>query len=123
MKPTACTAGAMTASANSSTPASFSALETGARFIANVKDQRVRRALATNFSDLLRYQNMLCRYDTMALKSLDMFSMHGFPVGYMQVESNFARHRQRRRYPCRFGRLVEHHREVRKGQTLLQRPL
>lgn len=65
------------------------ALETSARFIAGVKDQRVRRALATNFSDLLRYQNMLCRYDAMALKSLDVFSIHGFPVGYIQVESNF----------------------------------
>ena len=65
------------------------ALETSARFIAGVRDQRVRRALATNFSDLLRYQNMLCRYDTMALKSLDVFSIHGFPVGYVQVESNF----------------------------------
>jgi hypothetical protein len=31
---------------------------------------------------------MLCRYDTMALKSLDIFSIHGFPVGYVQVESN-----------------------------------
>jgi adenine-specific DNA methylase len=65
------------------------ALETSARFIKSVKDNRVRRALATNFSDLLRYQNMLCRYDTMALKSLDIFSIHGFPVSYVQVESNF----------------------------------
>lgn len=65
------------------------ALETAARFIAKIKDQRLRRAFATNFSDLLRYQNMLCRYDTMALKSLDVFSIHGFPVGYVQVESNF----------------------------------
>ncbi|WP_420466484.1 hypothetical protein [Panacagrimonas sp.] len=65
------------------------ALEISARFIAGMKDQRVRRALATNFSDLLRYQNMLCRYDSMALKSLDVFSIHGFPVGYIQVESNF----------------------------------
>jgi adenine-specific DNA methylase len=63
-------------------------LETSARMIAKVKDQRLRRALATNLSDLLRYQNMLCRYDTMALKSLDIFSIHGFPVGYVQVESN-----------------------------------
>jgi adenine-specific DNA methylase len=63
-------------------------LETSARMIARVKDPRVRRALATNLSDLLRYQNMLCRYDTMALKSLDIFSIHGFPVGYVQVESN-----------------------------------
>ena len=65
------------------------ALETSARLIARVTNQRVRRALATNFSDLLRYQNLLCRYDTMALKSLDVFSIHGFPVGYVQVESNF----------------------------------
>ena len=63
-------------------------LETSARIIARVKDVRLRRALATNLSDLLRYQNMLCRYDTMALKSLDVFSIHGFPVGYIQVESN-----------------------------------
>lgn len=63
-------------------------LETSARMIAKVKDLRIRRALATNLSDLLRYQNMLCRYDTMALKSLDIFSIHGFPVGYVQVESN-----------------------------------
>ncbi|MDH4081163.1 MAG: hypothetical protein OEU68_15260 [Nitrospira sp.] len=63
-------------------------LETSARLIARIKDIRIRRALATNFSDLLRYQNMLCRYDTWALKSLDIFSIHGFPVGYVQVESN-----------------------------------
>ncbi len=63
-------------------------LETSARMIARVEDLRLRRALATNLSDLLRYQNMLCRYDTMALKSLDIFSIHGFPVGYVQVESN-----------------------------------
>jgi len=63
-------------------------LETSARMIAGVEDLRLRRALATNLSDLLRYQNMLCRYDTMALKSLDVFSIHGFPVGYVQVESN-----------------------------------
>lgn len=65
-------------------------LETSARMIAKVKDVRLRRALATNLSDLLRYQNMLCRYDAMALKSLDIFSIHGFPVGYIQVESNLV---------------------------------
>ena len=47
-----------------------------------------RHALATNLSDLLRYQNTLCRYDTMALKSLDIFSVHGFPVGLVECESN-----------------------------------
>ncbi len=50
--------------------------------------ERVQHALATNLSDLLRYQNMLCRYDTMALKSLDIFSVHGFPVSLVQCESN-----------------------------------
>jgi adenine-specific DNA methylase len=49
---------------------------------------RVKRAVATNLSDLIRYQNMLCRYDTMALKSLDIFSVHGYPVGLVQCESN-----------------------------------
>jgi adenine-specific DNA methylase len=64
-------------------------LEHSARLIDRVKDERVRNALATNLSDLLRYQNMLCRYDTWALKSLDIFSVHGFPVGLVQCESNF----------------------------------
>jgi adenine-specific DNA methylase len=64
-------------------------LELSARFISGMADDRIRNALATNFSDLLRYQNMLCRYDTMALKSLDIFSVHGFPVGLVQCESNF----------------------------------
>lgn len=64
-------------------------LELSARIISNISNNRVRNALATNLSDLLRYQNMLCRYDTMALKSLDIFSIHGFPVGLIQCESNF----------------------------------
>lgn len=63
-------------------------LELSCRRIAQVVEERVRHALATNLSDLLRYQNMLCRYDTMALKSLDIFSVHGFPVGLIQCESN-----------------------------------
>ena len=58
------------------------------RIIDKVQNERVRNALATNLSDLLRYQNMLCRYDAMALKSLDIFSVHGFPVGLIQCESN-----------------------------------
>jgi len=64
-------------------------LELSARIIAKTPNERVRNALATNLSDLLRYQNMLCRYDTRALKSLDIFSVHGFPVGLIQCESNF----------------------------------
>jgi adenine-specific DNA methylase len=63
-------------------------LELSCRWIAAIKDERIREALATNLSDLTRYQNMLCRYDTMALKSLDIFSVHGFPVGLIQCESN-----------------------------------
>jgi adenine-specific DNA methylase len=84
-------------------PRQLLALETSARFIADVEDLRVRRALATNFSDLLRYQNMLCRYDTMALKSLDVFSIHGFPVGYVQVESNFLGLRNGSKLPVGSG--------------------
>lgn len=63
-------------------------LELSCRAIMKVSNERVRNALATNLSDLLRYQNMLCRYDSMALKSLDIFSVHGFPVGLVQCESN-----------------------------------
>ncbi|MBI1897042.1 MAG: DUF1156 domain-containing protein [Acidobacteria bacterium] len=63
-------------------------LELSAGLIAAQPKERIRHALATNLSDLLRYQNMLCRYDTMALKSLDIFSIHGFPVGLVQCESN-----------------------------------
>ena len=63
-------------------------LELTCRLISKINDERVRHALATNLSDLLRYQNLLCRYDTWALKSLDIFSVHGFPVGLVQCESN-----------------------------------
>jgi putative DNA methylase len=63
-------------------------LEQSCSLIDQVENVRVRHALATNLSDLLRYQNMLCRYDTWALKSLDIFSVHGFPVGLVQCESN-----------------------------------
>lgn len=59
-----------------------------ARRIGEVEDRPVRQALATVFSDTLRYQNMLCRYDTMALKCQDIFSVHGFPVGLVQCENN-----------------------------------
>ena len=63
-------------------------LELICRLVQLHDNERIRRALATNLSDLLRYQNMLCRYDTMALKSLDVFSVHGFPVSLVQCESN-----------------------------------
>ena len=70
-------------------PRQLLGLELSCRLISETKNRRIRHALATNLSDLLRYQNMLCRYDTMALKSLDIFSVHGFPVGLVQCESNF----------------------------------
>src|SRR5437879_10223971 len=69
-------------------PRQLLGLELICRAIHKQKNAKIRRALATNLSDLLRYQNMLCRYDTMALKSLDIFSVHGFPVGLVQCESN-----------------------------------
>jgi adenine-specific DNA methylase len=56
--------------------------------IAQVEPREVRFALATVFSDFLRYQNALCRYDTYALKVLDVFSIHGFPVSLVQCEAN-----------------------------------
>lgn len=56
--------------------------------IRQVQDRPIREALATVFSDALRYQNMLCRYDTMALKCQDIFAVHGFPVGLVQCENN-----------------------------------
>ncbi|MBI9082008.1 MAG: DUF1156 domain-containing protein [Desulfobacterales bacterium] len=75
-------------------------LEISARIIAKMADERVRNALATNLSDLLRYQNMLCRYDTRVLKSLDIFSVHGFPVGLVQCESNFLGIKEKKRSMC-----------------------
>jgi len=56
--------------------------------IAAVEDETARRALLTVFSDTLRYQNMLCRYDSYALKIIDIFSVHGFPVSVMQCENS-----------------------------------
>ena len=58
------------------------------REILTVQSESVRHALLTVFSDSLRYQNMLCRYDTYALKCQDIFSVHGFPVGLVQCENN-----------------------------------
>jgi len=56
--------------------------------ITSVEPEEIRHALLTVFSDFLRYQNMLCRYDTFALKCQDIFSVHGFPVGLVQCENN-----------------------------------
>ena len=63
-------------------------LELSCSLVASQPEPRVRRALATNLSDLLRYNNLLVRYDTTALKALDVFSVHGFPVGLVRCEAN-----------------------------------
>ncbi len=60
------------------------------RRICQVEQTEIRHALLTVFSDFLRYQNMLCRYDTYALKCQDIFSVHGFPVGLVQCENNLV---------------------------------
>ncbi len=75
-------------------------LELSCRAIERTPSGVVRDALRTNLSDLLRYQNMLCRYDTVALKSLDIFSVHGFPVGLVQCESNLLGVRDRQKGTC-----------------------
>jgi adenine-specific DNA methylase len=64
------------------------ALGTLLQIIKDVPDTRIRHALATVFSDFLRYQNLLCRYDTYALKCQDIFAVHGFPVGLIACENN-----------------------------------
>jgi len=69
-------------------PRQLMGLDLSCRIISSLPEGEIRAALATNLSDLLRYQNMLCRYDNSALKSLDIFSVHGFPVGLIQCESN-----------------------------------
>ena len=63
-------------------------LQTLAAAISEVSDESIRHALLTVFSDTLRYQNMLCRYDSYALKIIDIFSVHGFPVSLIQCENS-----------------------------------
>jgi putative DNA methylase len=63
-------------------------LQTLANEINVVSDEPIRNALLTVFSDTLRYQNMLCRYDSYALKIIDIFSVHGFPVSVTQCENS-----------------------------------
>jgi putative DNA methylase len=69
-------------------PRQLLGLNTLARAIAAVRDEPLRHALLTVFSDTLRYQNMLCRYDSYALKIVDIFSVHGFPVSLIQCENS-----------------------------------
>ncbi|MFE0873339.1 hypothetical protein ACFW4X_00390 [Streptomyces smyrnaeus] len=58
------------------------------RRIGEVENDEARYALATVFSDFLRYQNLLCRYDTYALKCQDIFAVHGFPVALLACENS-----------------------------------
>ena len=69
-------------------PRQLLGLELSCRLVAETADVRIQRALATNLSDLLRYQNLLCRYDVGALKAQDVFAVHGLPVGLLQCEPN-----------------------------------
>jgi adenine-specific DNA methylase len=69
-------------------PRQLLGLNTLATTIASIQDESIRHALLTVFSDTLRYQNMLCRYDTYALKIIDIFSVHGFPVSLVQCENS-----------------------------------
>ncbi|MBW1602833.1 DUF1156 domain-containing protein [Streptomyces sp. JJ66] len=58
------------------------------RRVGEVEVEEIRNALATVFSDFLRYQNLLCRYDTYALKCQDIFAVHGFPVALLACENS-----------------------------------
>jgi len=103
-------------------PRQLLGLELSCRWISKVKDTAVREALATNLSDLLRYQNMLCRYDTMALKSLDIFSVHGFPVGLIQCESNLLGIKGPRQLPVGSGGWLNISEKFRKAKAYCVRP-
>ncbi len=54
--------------------------------IAREPNAQLRAALQTIFSDGLRYQNALVRYDRQALKPTDIFAVHGFPVPRVSCE-------------------------------------
>lgn len=97
-------------------------LELSCRWIAKLPDQSIREALATNLSDLLRYQNMLCRYDAMALKSLDVFSVHGFPVGLTPCESNLLGIEGQRGTPVGSGGWINITEKYAKAKSYCTRP-
>ncbi len=69
-------------------PRQLLGLNTLAAAIAAIRDENIRHALLTVFSDILRYQNMVCRYDSYALKIIDIFAVHGFPVSPIQCENS-----------------------------------
>lgn len=69
-------------------PRQLLSLDRLAQRISAIQCDSIRHALLTVFSDTLRYQNMLCRYDSYALKITDIFSVHGFPVSLTQCENS-----------------------------------
>lgn len=85
--------------------------------IRGIDDVRVRHALATVFSDFLRYQDLLGRYDTCALKCHDIFSVHGFPGRVDRLREQTHGHP-----PGRIGIVHPLHREVRQGEGVRQAP-
>jgi adenine-specific DNA methylase len=69
-------------------PRQLHALATVSAHISAEPDGPVRDALTTCFSGLLRYQNMLVRYDRSALKPTDVFAVHSFPVPRVWCEAH-----------------------------------
>lgn len=63
-------------------------LGTLASAILEVQSSPIRHALITVFSDIVRYHNLLCRYDSYALKGQDVFAVHSFPVSLTHCENN-----------------------------------
>lgn len=59
------------------------------REIRAILDARLRSALATVLSDMVRYNCELCRYDSWALKCRDAFAIHSFvvPLAYCEVNA------------------------------------
>lgn len=68
-------------------PRQLYGLEALADRIAGEPPGPVKRALQTAFSDFLRSQNTLCRYDRQLLKPADVFAVHGFPVPRVACEA------------------------------------
>jgi adenine-specific DNA methylase len=65
------------------------ALSIFAREITRLPEERIRRALLTIVSDMVRYNCELCRYDSWALKCRDAFAIHTFviPLAYCEVNA------------------------------------
>ena len=97
-------------------------LETSCRLVAAQPDSVIGRALATNLSDLLRYNNLLVRYDPRTLKALDLFSVHGFPTGLVRCEANLLGIRGRGGKPVGSGGWVNILDKYRTAKDYCNRP-